>query len=98
MLLLVSSIKLMAEIAWLALLGQWLLGLMAGRRRDENLFYQLLQLVASPFVRVVRRVTPRVVLDRHVPLAAFMLLMLIWLGATFAKINLCLQVGVAACR
>lgn len=98
MLLLVSAIKLMAEIAWLALLGQWLLGLLAGRRREENLFYQLLQLVASPFVRAVRRVTPRVVLDRHVPLAAFMLLMLVWLAATFTKIKLCLQIGMAACR
>ena len=98
MLLLVSSIKLMAEIAWLALLGQWVLGLLAGRRRDENVFYQLLQLVASPFVKAVRRVTPRVVLDRHIPLAAFMLLLLVWLGATLSKITLCLQAGVAACR
>ncbi|HSI57805.1 MAG TPA: hypothetical protein VLA16_09620 [Ideonella sp.] len=98
MLLLVSSIKLVAEIAVLALLGQWVLGLLAGRRRDENLFYQLLQLVASPFVKAVRRLTPRVVLDRHIPLAAFTLLSLVWLGATLSKITLCLQAGAAACR
>ena len=40
MLLLVSSIKLVAEIALMALIGQWLVGLMAGQRREQNVFYR----------------------------------------------------------
>ena len=98
MLLLAASIKLVAEVALLALLGQWVLGLLAGRRRQENLFYQLLQVVTNPIVKAVRLVTPRFVLDRHIPIAAFLLLTIVWLAATVAKINICLQIGVQACR
>ncbi len=98
MLLLAASIKLVAEVALLALLGQWVLGLLAGRRRQENLFYQLLQVVTTPIVKAVRLVTPRFVLDRHIPIAAFLLLTIVWLAATVAKINICLQIGVQACR
>ncbi|MBT2305180.1 hypothetical protein J7E70_32770 [Variovorax paradoxus] len=98
MLLLASSVKLIAEIALLALAGQWVLGLLAGSRRDQNLFYRLLQVLTNPFVKTVRFITPRFVLDRHIPLAAFVLLASVWLAATVAKINLCLQIGVQACR
>jgi hypothetical protein len=97
-LLLASSVKLVAEIALLALAGQWVLGLLAGSKRDQNLFYRLLQVLTNPFVKTMRLITPRFVLDRHIPLAAFVLLASVWLVATIAKINLCLQIGVQACR
>lgn len=98
MLTLISLTKLIAEIAWLALLGQWVLGLLVGPRKNQNLFYQLLQQVGSPFVGLARRVTPRVVLERHQPLVAFLLLSLLWLAATAAKIQHCLAIGVQLCR
>lgn len=98
MLLLVSSIKLIAEIALLALAGQWVLGLLAGQRRESNLFYQLLGMLTKPFVRVARLVTPKLVLDRHLPLVAFLLLGFAWLLATMTKISICLQTGVNLCR
>ena len=98
MLLLVSSIKLIAEIALLALVGQWLLGLLAGQRRDSNLFYQLLSLLTKPFVRGARYLTPRLVLDRHLPLVAFLLLMFALLFATMSKISLCLDGGANLCK
>jgi hypothetical protein len=97
-LLLASSVKLIAEIALLALLGQWLLGLLAGKRRDENFFYRLLDILTKPFVKVVRAITPRVVLDRHVPLATLLLMAVVWLVATVAKVNICMQIGMEACR
>lgn len=98
MLLLVMSIKLIAEIALLALAGQWLLGLLAGAKREGNLFYRLLAIVTGPFVKVARKLTPSLVIDRHVPLVAFLLLAFIWLFATLYKIQLCLEIGVQACR
>ncbi len=98
MLLFVSSVKLVAEIALLALAGQFLLGLLAGPKRDANFFYKLLQTLTSPFVKGVRRVSPRFVLDRHIPLAAFVLMAMVWVVATLSKINLCLQIGVEQCR
>ncbi len=98
MLLLTSSLKLIAEIALLAMAGQWLLGLLAGAKREGNFFYQLLAVLTKPFVRLTRAISPRVVLDRHIPLAAFLLLLSIWLVVTVVKINLCLQIGVNQCQ
>lgn len=98
MLAVVTTVKLIAEIALLALLGQWLLGLLAGAKRDKNLFYQILQIIGKPFVVVARYVSPRFVLERHLPLVAFLLLAFVWLGVTILKIQTCLQIGMELCR
>jgi hypothetical protein len=98
MLLLLSSVKLVAEIALLALVGRWLLGVLAGARRETNIFWRVLDAMVQPFVRTIRAVTPRVVLDRHIPLAAFVALGMVWVVATLAKIEWCLEHGVALCR
>lgn len=98
MLLVVSAVKLVAEIALMALAGQFLLGLLAGQKRDTNIFYQLLQVMTKPFVKGMRLVTPKVVIDRHIPLAAFVVLAMVWVVVTITKINLCLQIGVEQCR
>lgn len=98
MLLLTSALKLIAEIALLAMVGQWLLGLLAGARREQNFFYQLLGILTRPFTRLTRLISPRVVLDRHIPLATFLLLLSLWLVVTMTKISLCLQIGVAQCQ
>lgn len=98
MLFLVMAVKLVAEIALMALLSQWLLGLLAGAKRETNMFYQLLQVITGPFIKVTRMISPRFVLDRHVPLGAFLLLAMVWFVAVIAKINLCLQLGPQACR
>jgi hypothetical protein len=98
MLLLVMTVKLVAEIALMALLSQWLLGLLAGAKRETNMFYKLLQVITGPFIKVTRMISPRFVLDRHVPLGAFLLLSMVWFLAVISKINLCLQLGPGACR
>ncbi|MBA3595167.1 MAG: hypothetical protein H0W47_15465 [Polaromonas sp.] len=98
MLFTVSTIKLIAEIALLALFGQWVLGLLAGAKRDQNLFYQILQIVGKPFVVAARVITPKQVIDRHVPLVAFLLLLFIWIAATLMKIRICLEIGVELCK
>jgi hypothetical protein len=97
-LLLVEAVKLLAEIALLSLAGQWVLGLLAGRRRQENLFYQLFQVITRPLIAGARLVSPRVVLDQHLPLVAFLLLVFIWIAATLTKIDLCLRIGVHLCK
>ena len=98
MLLLISAVKLIAEIALLALFGQWVLGLLAGQRKSENLFYKILQQVGSPFVKLARFVTPKLVLERHLPLVAFLILSFVWVGVTLVKVNHCLKIGVALCQ
>ncbi len=98
MLTVVTTLKLISEIALLALFGQWLIGLMSGAARDRNPFYVLLQLLGRPWIRVARCLSPQVVLDRHVPLVAVFILLLIWGAASFAKVSICLQIGVALCQ
>ena len=98
LLLFVSAVKLVVEIALMALAGQFVLGLLAGAKRDSNFFYRVLQVVTGPVLKGVRLLTPRVVLDRHMPIAAFVLLGSIWLVATMVKIDICLQVGIEQCR
>lgn len=98
MLAVVTTVKLLAEIALLALFGQWAVGLLAGSARANNPFYRLLQLLGRPWVRAARWLSPQVVLDRHLPLVAFLILLFIWGGAAFAKVSICLQIGVALCQ
>lgn len=98
MLFFASTLKLIAEIALLALFGQWVLGLLAGAKKDGNLFYQILQIVGKPFVVASRFITPKQVIDRHVPLVAFLLLLFIWIAATLVKIRICLEIGVELCK
>jgi hypothetical protein len=98
MLLMISALKLITEIALLALVGRWILGLLVGQRKQNNVFYQLLEIMVRPAVRLARWLSPSVVLDRHLPLVAFLLLGFVWLAATVAKINHCLQVGMALCQ
>jgi len=98
MLLLANITKLLAEIALMAMMGQWVLGLIAGAQRDRNLVYQLFQTLTRPVLAAVRRITPRVVLDRHIPLVAFLLLSFAWLIATFTRIDICVRIGVHLCQ
>jgi hypothetical protein len=85
-------------IPLLALLGQGLLFVLAGPRRDTNFFYQLLKLVSKPFTALVRYLTPAQVADHHVPIVTFLLLTVVYVVVTLERINLCLQVGTELCR
>ena len=69
-------------VAGLALLGQGLVGAFNWPRRRQNLVWRLFEVIASPVVKLVRLITPKVVLDQHIPIAAFMLLFFVyfWLG------------------
>lgn len=98
MLTMLSIAKLIAEVALMSMVGQWLLGLFAGERRSSNLIYQLLQMVSRPFVRAVAWVAPPRVMPRHHAWVAFLLLLLAWLGVTVFKISHCVQIGVQLCR
>jgi hypothetical protein len=93
-----TTAKLLAEIALLALAGQWVVGLLAGAGRDGNPFYRVLQLLGRPWVKAARWISPPVVLERHLPLVAFLLLVLIWVAAAITKIRICLEIGVALCK
>ena len=93
-----NIIQLVLYIALLALLGQGALYVLAGAKRDQNLFYQLLQKVSKPFTIVVRKLTPAKVADRQVPIVTFFLLLLIYAVVTFEKMSLCVSLEMVGCR
>lgn len=98
MLLLVSIIKLICEIALLALAGRWLLGLLAGQKKESNFFYKALEAMTKPFVSAARFITPKAILDRHVPFVAFLLISFIWVVALIEKVRICTAIGVELCK
>ena len=70
------------EIAGMALIFQFVVDIFAWRRRHQNAVYKLFEVVGSPFTRV-RLIMPKFVLDRHIPLATFFLLLILWLVVLF---------------
>ena len=98
MLTFLTYAQLTLYIPLLALLGQGLLFVLAGPRRDTNFFYQLLKLLSKPFTVLVRRLTPAKVADHHVPIVTFLLLTVVYVIVTLERISLCLRLGVELCR
>jgi hypothetical protein len=93
-----NLLQLILYIPLLALLGQGLLFVLAGAKRNENFFYQLLQLISKPFTFVVRKLTPAKVGDSQVPIVTFFLLVIVYAVVSFEKINLCVQIGLEQCK
>ena len=84
-------LKALTEVAGVAFLGQGLLWVLAGAKREENLVYKLFRTLTSPVTRVTRAITPRIVLDQHIGLVAFFLLMVIWVLLTAFKIKIVME-------
>jgi hypothetical protein len=93
---LIVILKALTEIAGIAFLGQGLLWVWAGAKRDQNIVYNLFKTLTSPVTRVTRAITPRIVLDQHIGLVAFFLLMALWVVLTAFKIKLVLDQAAAA--
>lgn len=98
MLTALTLLQLVLYIALLAMLGQGVLYLLAGPRRETNFFYRALEIVSRPFTRVVRKLTPALVADRHVPVVTFLLLAIVYAVVTFERMDLCVRIGVEHCR
>jgi uncharacterized protein YggT (Ycf19 family) len=93
--------QLVLYIALLALLGQGILYVLAGARRESNFFYKLLQVLSKPFTVPVRKLTPRLVGDSQVPVVTFLLLIVLYAVVTFERADLCVStqmIGQPGCR
>ena len=94
-LLLVSVFRSLVEVAGFFLLGQGLLYLLAGASREKNAVYQLFRVVTGPVVKMTRFITPKQVVDRHVPVVAFFLLFWLWIALAYARQVICAADGLA---
>jgi len=72
-------------INFYALIGQGVLFVLAGEKREANFFYRLIKLIASPAVWVARRMTPRFVLDKHIPWVALFILIVLGVALTVGE-------------
>lgn len=95
--LLVVSLKAVVEIALLAGVGRFILGLLAGQKKEQNPFWQMLDIMVRPLHRVVRVITPAAVLDSHIPVATNTLLITSWLFLTLMKIEMCVKSAPGVC-
>ncbi len=98
MLLAVVILKSLIELSLMFIAGRFLLGLLAGAKRQTNVFWQLLDVAAKPALWLTRRISPQLILDRHIPLAAASWLIIAWVMAVMAKIDMCLQAGGGSCQ
>lgn len=77
-------------VAALSLFGQFIVGIFNWGRRHDNFVYQLLAIVTRPVVRLVRMITPRVIIDGHIPALAFLVLFIAYFAVGFAHRDACM--------
>jgi hypothetical protein len=92
-LFMISVLRVLVEVAGYTLIGQGVLALFAGKSRDTNFVYRLMQTITRPPIKLVRLITPRFVVDRHIPFVTFFLLFWLWIALAIAKRQVCIVQG-----
>ncbi|MEY3725241.1 MAG: hypothetical protein RLZZ365_1176 [Pseudomonadota bacterium] len=98
MLLFLNIAQLLLYIGGLGLIGQGLLYVLTGVKRETNLFYQLFQIVNKPWTSVARFISPRQIADHQIPFVAFCMVAVLYIAVTLAKIEHCVTIGVELCQ
>jgi len=93
MLLASVVLKGLLEVLLLVMLGQGILYLFAGSRRQENLIYRAFATVTQPIMKATRFITPRLIVDQHIGFVAFLLLGALWVLALVFKVRAVLAAG-----
>jgi len=88
-LVLLSSLRALVEVAGFFLLGQGVLYVLAGGTRERNAVYRMFQFLTRPVIRATRAITPKVVIDRHIPSLSFFLLFWLWIALQILKLRFC---------
>lgn len=98
MLLTIVIVKSLIELSLMFIVGRFVLGLLAGAKRQSNVFWQLLDVAAKPSLWLTRKLSPRLILDQHIPLAAASWLLVAWVLVVKTKIDLCMELGASVCQ
>lgn len=75
---LVSILFAVVQVALYLFLGRAAVWIFAGANRDQNFIYQLFKRGTEPLVKATRVITPKFIIDRHLPFVTFILL--VWIG------------------
>lgn len=88
-LLIVTSLKALVEVAGMALIGQGLIGVLAGKRKQDNFVYRIFLVVTSPIYKLARFISPRFIADSHMGLVSFFIVFWLWIALIYAKGYVC---------
>ena len=94
-LLIITSLKALVEVAGMALIGQGLIGIVAGKRKQDNFVYRIFLVVTSPIYKLARLTSPRFIADSHMGLVSFFIVFWLWIALIFAKGYICQMQGLA---
>ncbi len=97
-LLFLNIAQLILYIAGLALMGQGLLFVLSGQKRDTNLFYQIFQIINKPWIKIARLISPKQIADHQTPYVAFCIIAVLYIAVTLAKIEHCITIGIETCQ
>jgi len=97
-LLFLNIAQLILYIGGLSLIGQALLFVLSGQKRDTNLFYQLFQILNKPWTAMARFISPKQIADHQIPFVAFCILAILYIVVTLAKIEHCVSIGIELCQ
>ncbi len=75
---LLSMLLALVQVALYLFVGRAAMWLLAGANREQNFIYQLFRKGTEPLVRATRFITPKFVIDRHIPFVT--VLLLVWIG------------------
>ncbi len=98
MLTLINALQLVLYIGALALLGQGLLYLLAGAKRQTNVFYQLMQVLTKPFMKFARWIAPKQIADSQIGFVAFFVVAILYVAVFLWKVEYCVSVQMVGCK
>lgn len=78
----------LVKFVGLLLIGQFLVYVLSFGRHERNPIYRALRFLTSPVVTGVRFITPRAIVDRHIPLVAFLLAFWSWAILIFVRLEM----------
>ena len=91
MLQFVVTLKALVEVAMFAFIGQGILWILAGAKREGNWVYGILKTLTKPVFKVARWISPRFILDQHLWLVVLFLLVVTWAALTVWKVSVVLR-------
>jgi hypothetical protein len=96
MLLFWQILKTVCEIAGLAYVAMFVVGIFAWSKRLGNPVYKFFDVVASPVTKLARLGTPAAVSDAHTRVVGFFLVIVLWFVAVFEIAQICAATPTAA--
>ncbi|MBY0265398.1 MAG: hypothetical protein K2W84_03225 [Burkholderiales bacterium] len=75
---LLSMLLALVQVALYLFLGRGAMWVFGGNNRDKNFIYQLFKKGTDPLIKATRLITPKFVLDKHLPFVT--ILLLVWIG------------------